>query len=324
MAELDLESDSFLSLLTDALRAGPGSPAWHQALQQLRAGGIEHADEYQLLVSARQHLESGKSYRSIRAGTGFTQRLMTEIDGHGIPAQRTPPTTTMIALTCAAAMLVVLLVVGYLLWTAADTSTSAPDGSALLVNTVALADFSGPLGADWQIVGRLGIELGHGSMRYAPSSQPADATGGGVIWTQSLAPDKPFAIVAGLRAHHLEDNLVAQVFVTDDPQFSPDNATSPHELVWLVQGNQVQVILPSGRVEAQVDLPQNYRGPLTPQITIDRDQATVELGNRRLWAGPHGLDPARPRYVGARFLRRAGKVDGGVVFQWIRVNTRQN
>ena len=60
MTELDFESDDFLSLLTDALRAGPGSPPWHEALQRLRAGGIQHADEYRLLVTAREHLESGR------------------------------------------------------------------------------------------------------------------------------------------------------------------------------------------------------------------------------------------------------------------------
>ena len=70
MTQLDFDSDAFLTLLTDALRAGPGSPQWHDALRTLRAGGIEHADEYRLLVAAREHLESGREYRSIRAGPG--------------------------------------------------------------------------------------------------------------------------------------------------------------------------------------------------------------------------------------------------------------
>src|SRR3954468_17901210 len=108
MPELDFETDAFLELLTDALRAGPGSPAWHEALQRLRSGGVDHADEYRLLVTAREHLESGRSYRSVRAGTGFTQRLMTAIDEEPTRGARTPSVTTVIAIGAAAVMLIVV------------------------------------------------------------------------------------------------------------------------------------------------------------------------------------------------------------------------
>src|SRR6266480_850605 len=37
MPALDFESDQFLQLLTDALRAGPGSPEWHEANDALDA-----------------------------------------------------------------------------------------------------------------------------------------------------------------------------------------------------------------------------------------------------------------------------------------------
>src|SRR3954451_13959202 len=149
MPELDFETDSFLQLLTDALRAGPGSPSWHEALQRLRSGGIEHADEYRLLVTAREHLESGRSYRSIRAGTGFTQRLMSAIDeesARGGP--RRPQTASLIAIGAAAEMVIVLGVVGYLLWTAAQRSSTPAENPTLLVNTVSFVDFSGDLPSD--------------------------------------------------------------------------------------------------------------------------------------------------------------------------------
>jgi hypothetical protein len=61
---MDLESEQFMTLLTDALRAGPGSPEWHQAVGALRAsGGAKGADEMQMLVRAREDLESGRGLR---------------------------------------------------------------------------------------------------------------------------------------------------------------------------------------------------------------------------------------------------------------------
>ena len=81
MAEqaIDTEPDAFLNLLTDALRAGPASRAWAEALEQLRSRGDgigkAQTDEYKLLLDAREALASGKDYREVRAGTGFTRRL---------------------------------------------------------------------------------------------------------------------------------------------------------------------------------------------------------------------------------------------------------
>src|SRR6476620_9561082 len=72
-------NDPFLTLLTDALRAGPGSPEWHQAVSQLKVSG-ENVDEYKLLIEAREALESGRDYRSVRAGAGFTRKLLTELE----------------------------------------------------------------------------------------------------------------------------------------------------------------------------------------------------------------------------------------------------
>src|SRR5258706_10268300 len=81
---MDLESEQFMTLLTDALRAGPGSPEWHQAVGVLRAsGGSKGADEMQMLVRAREDLESGRDYRAVKAGAGFTQKVMAGIEEEG-------------------------------------------------------------------------------------------------------------------------------------------------------------------------------------------------------------------------------------------------
>jgi hypothetical protein len=324
MTEVEFESDAFLSLLTEALRAGPGSPPWHDAIARLRAGGIEWADEYRLLVRAREHLESGKSYRSIRAGPGFTQKLMTSIADESSRPSRTPPTTTTIAVVSAGVMLGVLLVIGYLLWTSADKPPATPDGNVLLVNTVTEATFDGAPPTDWRKVGRLPVEFTRSAMRLKLGSD-SPATGGGVTWTQPIAPDEPFAVVASVRVFKPEDNLVAQIFVSDQPEFSDENGTSPHELIWLIHGQQMQVILPSGRVVAQSEYPRDQRGSVTVSVTLDREQASVEFGSKRerIWSGASGLNPAKPRYVGVRFLTRSKDAGDGVVFNSVRVNMRQ-
>ncbi|HEY7088316.1 MAG TPA: hypothetical protein VH518_09525 [Tepidisphaeraceae bacterium] len=332
MTELDFESDAFLTLLTDALRAGPGSPPWHEALNRLRAGGVKYADEYRLLVTAREHLESSKSYRSVRAGPGFTSRLMRCIEEeaeHGVGTAGPPAsTTTLIAVLSAAAVLVVLLAIGYLLWTGADKPSAAPDANVLLVNTVTDCSFDKTLPSDWHTIGSLPVEFTRSTMKYRPSNQssataPTGPTGGGVTWTTPIAPDEPFAVVASIKVNKPEENLIAQVFVTDQPDFSDDNATTPHELVWLLHAGESEVILPNGRLEAQAEQFKDFKGSIQVRVTIDHDQANVDQNNKRQWSGDNGLDPAKPRYVGVRFLKRSDDAGDGVVFQSARVNMRQ-
>src|SRR5258708_39311279 len=79
---VDLQSEQFMTLLTDALRSGPGSPEWHQAVKALRASN-QNVDEYQLLYAARERLEAGEGCRSVRAGPGFTRQGVAGGGGEG-------------------------------------------------------------------------------------------------------------------------------------------------------------------------------------------------------------------------------------------------
>jgi hypothetical protein len=321
MTELDFESDAFLVLLTDALRAGPGSPSWHDALQKLRAGGIESGDEYRLLATAREHLESGREYRSVRAGPEFTRRLMSAIDEQAAQAARKPATATIIAIVSAAVMLGVLLLIGYLLWTGGDASGPS-GGSPLLPNTIASIDFSRPSLTGWQSIGALNVDISRNLLRVAPSTNPA-ATGTGLVWNSQIAADEPFSVTAAARILRADNDLILQVFVTDDPDFSEENGTTPHELVCLLKAGQAQAILPSGRVEAQVNLAGEYRGMVPMRVTLDRDQAVIEVAGRAVWSGLHGLDPLKPRFAGIRFLKGSAQAADGAAFQSVRINTRQ-
>src|SRR5690349_18877888 len=91
MASATEQSDEFMELLTDALRAGPGSPEWHRAVGEARKRGGESADEYALLWTAREHLASGKSYRDVRPGPGFTRKVMGAIEAEPTVAAKKAP-----------------------------------------------------------------------------------------------------------------------------------------------------------------------------------------------------------------------------------------
>src|SRR5829696_2764299 len=97
--QMDLDSDQFMTLLTDALRAGPGSPEWHQAVGVLRASRASAtSDEYQLLVRAREDLESGRDYRAVKAGPGFSRKVLQSVEEEGTAKARGLPSANLIAL----------------------------------------------------------------------------------------------------------------------------------------------------------------------------------------------------------------------------------
>src|SRR5581483_10043848 len=119
---VDIDADPFLKLLTEALRAGPGSPEWHQAVSRLRAGGERNADEYQLLITAREHLESGRSYREVRAGPEFTRKVLAGIDAESQDGGRAGmPAANIVAIIGAGVVLAVLAVIGFWLLRGSET-----------------------------------------------------------------------------------------------------------------------------------------------------------------------------------------------------------
>src|SRR5213082_2776894 len=94
MTDLDFESAQ-LELLTEALRAGPGTPQWREAVALLEA--VPGADEFKLLYAARERLASGRQYREIRAGAGFTSKVFDALDQEqGAAAPRGFPSANVI------------------------------------------------------------------------------------------------------------------------------------------------------------------------------------------------------------------------------------
>src|SRR5258708_6505812 len=95
--EEKIETDPFLQLLTDALRAGPGSPEWHQAVARVKAGETGPDDEYALLVQARENLASGKEYRQVRPGAGFMRKMMANIEADTANQKKNPLSASLIS-----------------------------------------------------------------------------------------------------------------------------------------------------------------------------------------------------------------------------------
>jgi len=315
VTDLDFES-SQLQLLTDALRAGPGTPEWRAAMESVAvAGGTQAADEYKLLYAARERLASGRQYREVRAGPAFTRKVFDAIEHEGDTNGATPgamPAANLIAAVSALVILSVLAMVVWIIVPTRETRQQQP-GSDLaqtyFVDRIVDATFANRLGDDWTLFGKLPIETKNGLRpRAAADSTDATYTGGGVFHKRTIDAKQPFAVEATLRIPKPADAGVVQVFVTDTPTFSGDNAMTPRELVWHVRGGQATVATPDGAVELSDGANIRPGQRINVRITANQSDAAVEMNGRKLWSGPHKLDPAKPRAVGVRFLTQ-GKVD---------------
>jgi hypothetical protein len=339
----DVESNPLFGLLTDALRAGPGSPEWHQAVGKLRADGLADSDEYRLLVAVREHLESGREYRSIRAGPGFTRRVMAAVEQERRHGRRPSgvPVANAIAVVAGVVVLGLLVALAYQLFPRGGAGGGGETVEELeqtyFPTELAAARFDGAVPAGWRTVGALPLEAGRTGLRPAPATQPGapsttaapttvatspEPVGGAVVAPAALPATDPFAAVVQLRPGRPTDDLIVQVFVSAEGDFSPDKATTANELVWLIQGTKQKVVV-GDRVEAEAPRTEpaataNGGGgsgggssgaakadPLTVRVVVGKQQAVVSVGSQRLWAGPHGL-ANKPRTVGVRFIR----VDG--------------
>ena len=327
MSQAPVEADPLFQLLTDALRAGPGSPEWHQAVAKVREGGVspsEHADEFRVLVAVREHLESGRDWRTVRAGPGFTRKLFDRLDeeDHG-GRRRGLPAATLIALLGGLVIVGVLAVVAWQLiphGTTGGDRTVKPNiqelEQAYFPTEVAAATFdaaggTGPAPAlppMWQSVGKLDLEVAKPGLRPAPGG-PTDV-GGALLAPDTLPADEPFEVDVKLQLGRPAEDVIVQAFVSADADFSPDKATSGNEIVWSLRGPQQQVILgqtpqkeaPRPAPPPAGDKPQT----LTVRILVSKDAAVVQTDGQPLWSGTHGL-PANPRRVGIRFLRAGPK-----------------
>ncbi len=303
MPALDFESDQFLQLLTDALRAGPGSPEWHEAVEALRTNGSGHHDEYQMLIAARENLEKGKEYRSVRAGPGFSRKLNDALDSDVSSPRKTPPTTGTIAFISAGMILAAAGVLLYLLFPGgAPTAAIDKLANTYFVEPMLERGFETSIGNDFGKIGSLRVEAQRG-LHPAAGSESDELRGGGIVWMKKIPANQPVAIDATLRIARPTDATIAEVFISDNDNFTTDRGTSNHEFLWLYQAGQAKVVLPGDHVEAQLPPARDFKGVLTIRLAIERDAAIVSQQGKPIWSGAHQLDAGKPRYVGLRFIQ---------------------
>lgn len=126
MAQANLEHDPLFELLTDALRAGPESPQWREAVQRVREADSTIVDEFGLLSRARERLAQGREYRSLRAGPTFTRRVMDRIEEEASQAKSGVPWASVIAVFSLIIMVGAVAGIIYLL----QSSSPKPAGQA--------------------------------------------------------------------------------------------------------------------------------------------------------------------------------------------------
>ncbi|MGE5607822.1 MAG: hypothetical protein ACM359_01080 [Bacillota bacterium] len=304
------EADELLKLLTDALRAGPASPQWHEAVTRLRTTGSTDADEYRLLMTARQHLESGREYRSVRAGPGFTRKVM---DGIEQEASRhlAMPSANIVAILATVGILAIIVVIAILLSRSTPPRPTPQDLVATYFGTTAVStDFSQGIPSQWRKFGIEPVALPfEKSLRGGFSKESEkDYHGGGIVAVTPFAADQPFAVEATIRMAKPTSLVDLRVFVTEDPAFDQNReATSPREFAVDLINGQLSVFTSDGTSAPQTLTVDSSRGPVYLLIKMDREFAVVEADGKQLYAGPHGLSTAKSRWPGIRFLAKGSE-----------------
>lgn len=329
MSQVDLESELFQNLLTDALRAGPGSPEWHQAVGALRASGAKNADEYQLLVRAREDLESGRDYRAVKAGSGFTRKVMEGLEAEGDGKAKGIPSANIIALLSAGVILAVVVVLAVALLKNAPSDVDKGRLEQLrgmyFVTPVVLGNFDagGEIGSEWKMAGEVALKpvknVGLSPATTQPSADKREYKAGAIVRSESVPPGQAMMVDVSFKVRGVSDAVVPQVFVSEGA-VDAVKGTSERELVWLMRGGQAQVVLPDGTIPATGEKLDGKR-PHTVNVKIrfDKEMVIVESGEKKLWEGAHKLSGTAPRYIGVRFLRKVGDATDGVGLSSISV-----
>jgi hypothetical protein len=304
----EIDADPRLRLLTDALRAGPGTPEWTAAVAEARTlGAAPGADEYAVLMAARERLADGRAYRSVRAGPGFGRRIMARVDAADTTQTRSPLSAGLLAYVGVGLAVGVLgLLVALVVRSTSGEGTGQQElAQAYFPTTFASATLTGPLMQGYfNPIGSLSLDATNGLALAADVKVPGDGYAGGGLVTRKGAPaDEPLAVQATFHFGHTGPGCVPQLFIADSPDFTPDRGVSPHELVWLVQGDQGQVAVADGSVKDPRLKVHGGDEVAVKLVVAPGGDAAVVCNGTVLWTGASGLAD-KPRYAGVRMLYR--------------------
>ena len=308
MTETQFDSDQFLKLLTEALRAGPGSPQWHEAVNQLKNSSVADADEYRMLINAREHLESGRDYRSIRAGPEFTRKVMSAIDQESAAAAPSAPSAGIIALLAAGGIVAVIAIVAVIWYRGGPPQPSPSDlANIVFAQTIVSTDFTQTqaIPPEWRTLGLPPVIASRSRGLGAPQVRAGvgddkDYRGGGIYSASGIPPTQTFAFEATIHQYRVSENVAVQIFITDAPDFDKNpTASSPHELVCYVLNGTIIIAKPDGSIQGTGTKAKDVNHI---QIKLDKQFVLIENDGQTLYSGTHGLAPDKARYPGVRFL----------------------
>lgn len=333
-----IEDDSQLfERVTEALRAGPGTSAWEEALRALGAAGGDAQAEAELLARVRRHLESGHSWREIGAGEKFTSKLMRQLDEPVKPAG--PSITAWIA------GLAVFTVVGLGVWGVVSAMRSSGSGNTGEVNVTgggsgvggrpAMPDvlaFTSPkvvwdFGSPWpgrtKLVGKLPLQASGDGLRPVIgklSGGQSEATA--AFLEVPLQASEPVVVEVTWEMpvlDRLSPGLVAQLFLTNTTTLDGVTTLTETEWVWQADKTGVRVITPKLEVASLPALARDGDGRVTLRIILAGERASVESGGQTVWTGDVGVGAQGARFVGVRFLGKDEVVGPVPTVKMIRV-----
>ena len=304
-----------MNLLTDALRGGPGTPEWNQAVKALRASD-QNVDELTLLCSARERLESGKEYRSVKPGIGFTRKVLQGLDGQG--DARGISTANIIAFIAAGAILCVVIGVGVLLSRGPgkqnpqiDELTRQIMGTKVLSNTFPKdTDDKNPYSTPdgWKAIGALPLTVRNNSLNpmllaTGETTKPSETQKylvGGIITSAEFPADE--ALEVDMQIHlntKSAPDEIFELFIADEP-ITSENANGGHVIALSITGKESRVFLADGKPAPKSDrLLTKTEIPI--KLLLNREFAVIEVEGQRLYAGVNMLSPGNMRKVGIRF-----------------------
>lgn len=293
-------NEQLLELIGEALRDGPGTPAWERALAEVDAGDGE---ELQSLYRARERLESGKRWRQVRPGIGFTRKVMDAIDHQSDAKVRPTGPATIIAILCGILVLAVLVALLPRLFSPAKAPVP-PSGDEFqhvyFATPWVQSTFDNALGGEWRATDNVAIHAEHGL-------HAIDTGNWGIVSTQSLPGDGYFSFDAKLDMP--ADGSSARVFVTDQKK----------ELSAVITADHVQVQLPGGETVLSDSRPAG--NAIDIKWLIGPASAALEINGQRAWAGANNLAGGQARFIGARFS--SAKRQSTAAIREIEVRTKR-
>lgn len=293
------ETDPMLRLLTDALRRGPGSPEWHDAVNQLRDTAGAEADELKLLVAARERLESGREYREVRAGPAFTRELFGAIkDGQPGPNRVSPKLFVRLLV-----MLLIAGVVGVIVMSLAHPGPASSQQLSGRLFVTAVHDWNfATMPDDLRPLGALPLDTRSGGLRPGAGDDNEAATG-------LLVGPEPIDLARGtcveMRLDYKPGPTVAALSL-----LAAADASDAAALSISCDAGGVQIFSPSPSAPRTLTA-----GSHLLRLKVVGGDAVAEVDGQQIWAGKNTLGDRA--FVAVR-LTRTGKT-GDITVRALRV-----